>query len=107
MPSALPIMAEVAGSATALAGLVLVFLGALATAYDSYQPQEKNSVKARYQKRVWFAFAGFVLALLSACFALFAKWFSNDCSAIAAVVLMVLALIFVLIAAYSAVREIK
>jgi hypothetical protein len=107
MPSALPVMGEVAGSATALAGLILVFLGAVATTFDSYQKAEQNSVKARYQRRAWFAFVGFVFALVSALLALAAKWLAIECIALAALVLLSLALIWVLFSALSAVREIK
>lgn len=107
MPSALPIAGEITGSATALAGLILVFLGATATAFDSYETREKSTVRPRYQRRAWFAFVGFALALVSALCALVAKWLTNECAGLAAFVLLVLALIWVLFAALSAVREIR
>lgn len=100
-------MAEVVASATALAGLILVFLGAIGTAFDSYQKQEQNAVRTRYQRRAWFAFVGFALALLSTCLGLVAKWLGNECAALAALVLLGVSLIWVLFAALSAVREIR
>jgi hypothetical protein len=107
MPSALSVAGDVAGSATALAGLILVFLGAISTSFDSYGKQEQGSVRSRYQQRGWFAFVGFALALASAFLALLAKWLSNECAAIASLVLLFVALIWVLFAALSSVREIK
>ncbi|MER8555178.1 hypothetical protein NKH37_23860 [Mesorhizobium sp. M1217] len=107
MPSALPVMGEVAGSATALAGLILVFLGAISTSFDSYAKPERASVLTRYQRRVWFAFVGFTLALASAFMALVAKWLTIECAAIASLVLLFVALIWVLFVALSDVREIK
>ena len=52
---------DIIGSGVALAGLILVFLGAISTSFNSYQKQEQNSVRGRYQKRAWFAFVGFCL----------------------------------------------
>jgi hypothetical protein len=51
---------------TALAGLVLVFLGGILTAYDSYETEDKSAVAATYKRRAWLAFAGFLFALLAA-----------------------------------------
>lgn len=107
MPSAIGVSAEVMGSATALAGLVLVFLGAISGSFDSYQKTEQNAVRGRYSRRAWFAFVGFVLALLSAALALIGKWWAFECAALASIVLLLAALIWVLIAALSSVREIK
>src|SRR5262245_22897973 len=65
MPSALGVAGEVAGAAAALSGLLLVFVGAVSATFDSFQKQEQNTVRSRYQTRAWFAFIGFVLSLLS------------------------------------------
>jgi uncharacterized membrane protein len=58
------------GAATALAGLILVFLGAISASFASYHKQEQAAVRARFQTRAWIAFVGFTLALLSAALAL-------------------------------------
>jgi len=107
MPSAIGVAGEVLASAVALAGLILVFLGAVASSFGSYQKAEQATVRARYQLRAWFAFVGFTLALLSAILALIAKWLTNDCAALAAVALLAAALIWVLLAALLAVRDIR
>jgi hypothetical protein len=64
MPSAISVAGDGAASATVLAGLILVFLGAIATSCDSYAKQEQGAIRGRYQRHAWFTFVGFVLALL-------------------------------------------
>ena len=51
------------GAAAALAGLSLVFPG-IATAYDGYGPDHQHAVRREYRIRIWFAFAGFLVALV-------------------------------------------
>lgn len=107
MPSAIGVAGDVASSAAALAGLILVFLGAIGTAFDGYQKQEQNSVRGRYQLRAWLAFVGFVLALLSTAFALMGEWLSSECAALVGLGLLFVSLAWVLFAALAAVREIR
>lgn len=107
MPSALTIAGEVAGSATALAGLILVFIGAVSASFHSYGKVAQAAIRGRYQRRVWFAFAGFSLALVSALLALAAKWLTNEFAALGALVLLFISFIWVLFAALSAVREVR
>jgi hypothetical protein len=56
IPSAVEVSGDVVSASTALAGLILVFLGATSTSYDSYQATERGAVRSRYQRRAWFAF---------------------------------------------------
>jgi hypothetical protein len=107
MPSALPVAGDIATAAAALAGLVLVFLGAIASTFTSYQKQEQAAVRGRLQLRAWLAFVGFVLALLATASALAGKWLGHECTALVALALLFVALIWVTFAALSAVREIK
>jgi TRAP-type C4-dicarboxylate transport system permease large subunit len=107
MPSALDITGDVASASAALAGLILVFLGAIGTSFDGYERQEQNSVRSRYQRRAWFAFVGLAFALLAIFLALIGKWTKFECAALASLALLFLSLVWVLLAALSAVREIK
>jgi ABC-type transport system involved in cytochrome bd biosynthesis fused ATPase/permease subunit len=107
MPSAVSIAGEVSGAAAALAGLILVFLGATATSYDAYRKEEQRSVRKRYQRRAWLSFSGFLFALISTTAALLGKWLGSEWAAGAALVVLCLALIVVLVAAFLAVWEIK
>jgi len=104
---ALGVAGDVATAAVALAGLILVFLGTLSTSFDSYQKTEQNAVRGKYQRRAWFSFVGFVLALLSAGLAISGKWLAIQCAALAGVVILFLSLLWVLVAALLLVMEIK
>jgi hypothetical protein len=56
---------DISAASAALAGLLLVFLGALAVAFEGFQPQERNPVRGRYQRRAWLAFVGFLFAIVA------------------------------------------
>ena len=56
--------------ATALAGLILVFLGGIVNAYESYDPIEKRAVQKKFRRRARICFIGFLFAILSALSAL-------------------------------------
>ena len=103
------IAGDVAAAASAMAGLisvVLVFIGIISSSFASCQTTERKATVIRYQRRARFAFAGFVLALLSTGSAWFAKWHASEWAAEASLVLVFVALIVVLAAALFAVREI-
>jgi hypothetical protein len=107
VPSALEITGDLASAATALAGLVLVFMGSAAASFDAYQRQEQQAVRARFQTKAWIAFVGFILAVASAIVALWAKWLAIQCLALLAFGLLLIAFIFVLFAALSTARGIR
>jgi membrane protein YqaA with SNARE-associated domain len=106
MTSTIELAGDVVTAATALAGLLLVFMGAVAASFDSYQPQERKAVAGRYQRRAWFAFIGFVLAILSAVLALLAKWLHIECLAVTALAFLAIGFVWALLAAFFSVREI-
>jgi hypothetical protein len=58
----------------ALAGLILVFLGFVFTAFDAYDEEQKKSVRKKYHARATQSLIGFVAALLSAILSLAAYW---------------------------------
>jgi hypothetical protein len=60
------VLGQLFAGGAALAGLVLVFLGSIITAYDAYETTDKPAVKGKYQRRAWIAFAGFLASLISA-----------------------------------------
>jgi hypothetical protein len=99
IPSAMEVSGDVVTAATTLAGLVLVFLGATSTSYESYPAVMRDrAIRKRFRRRAWFGFAGFALSLLAAFLALEGKWLHHECSALVAFVLFAAALIWVLIA---------
>ncbi len=45
---------------TALAGLILVFIGTIITGYDSFDKVDKKAVHGKYKIRAYIALAGFL-----------------------------------------------
>jgi hypothetical protein len=103
--------AEVAGdivtAGSAISGLILVYIGSLTASFATYQPTEKKAVVASYSQRAWFAFIGLVLFMIAIVLALIGKWLDVPCMIIGALVLLIVALIWVLVTAILTVLEIK
>lgn len=71
---------------TALAGLILIYIGSIATAFEARQPGgERNAVKLSFLGRAWIAFVGFFLALLASALSIIGKWTASPCTANVAV----------------------
>jgi hypothetical protein len=66
---------DITGASSALAGLLLVFLGATQAGFDGYDKALQRSVLVRYQRKSRLAFAGFVLSLISLILSLIGKRF--------------------------------
>lgn len=62
---------------TALAGLILVFLGGVLNAYESFDPASREFAKQKYRFRIKASLFGFLSAVLSALSALAYYWFSR------------------------------
>ena len=104
---AIGVAGDVATSAVALAGLVLVFLGATSTSFDTYEATEKRAVLGRYRRRAWFAFVGFILSLSAAVLGILAKWLHIECAAIDAIFLLGFGLLWILVVAIVAILDIR
>lgn len=98
---------EVAGAATALAGLILVYLGSISASYGSYDFTQKGAVRASHRRRAWFAFFGFIISLLAAVFAILSKWLPCETLADIAVIALFLAFASAAISALASVLEIS
>jgi hypothetical protein len=85
---------DVVTGASALAGLFLVYLGNVATAFSTFDKSQQTSVRGSHQTRGWLAFAGTVFAILAAGLALLGKWLGSQCIASGAIVLLLLALVW-------------
>jgi hypothetical protein len=108
VPSAIEVSGDVVAAATTLAGLVLIFLGATVSSYESYDAIMRTvALRNRFRYRAWFAFTGFALTLFAAFFALIGKWLHQEWSALAALALFAIALVWVLVAAILSVRDIR
>ena len=64
---------EIAEAGTALAGLILVYLGAVAVRYETLDPKTQSSVRNVYRGHARRAFRGIVIAFAAAILALIAK----------------------------------
>ena len=64
---------EIADAGTALAGLILVYLGAVTVRYETLDPKAQSLVRDVYRSHARRAFRGIVIALGAAVLALTAK----------------------------------
>ena len=56
---------DIAGAGTALAGLILVYLGAVAVRYETLDPKDQASARDVYRRHARRAFRGLVIALVA------------------------------------------
>ena len=103
----LEMASDVIGAGTAMAGLVLVFLGSVSNGFDAYAPQERRSVVLKYRRRAWGAFAAFSLALAAALLGLLSKWLQLACLTGAGLVFLILSFAAVVWIGIAEVREIS
>jgi hypothetical protein len=64
---------DIADAGTALAGLILVYLGAAAVRYETLDAKDQSSAREDYRRHARRAFRGIVIALIAAVAALTAK----------------------------------
>lgn len=72
------IASDIAGAGTALAGLILVYLGAVAVRYETLDPKDQASARDVYRRHARRAFRGIVIALVAAIAALTAKALKSE-----------------------------
>lgn len=99
MDGAAEIASEVAGAGTALAGLILVYLGAVAASYASYSADTQIDVRRTYRLQAWWAFAGVAISLAAAACGIISKANGSDCLATVAAGLLFLAFVWALLSA--------
>jgi hypothetical protein len=56
----LSLTGDVIAAGAALAGLILVYLGSVATGYAGYERTQQGTVRASFQRRAWFGVVGVV-----------------------------------------------
>jgi len=97
------IAGDIADAGTALAGLILVYLGAVAVRYETLDPKDQSSGRDVYRRHARRAFRGIVIALIAAIAALTAKSLKSEPYAtIIAVVAFIALLISFFIAVMAA-----
>ena len=90
---------DLASAATALGGLLLVFIGSVSTGYGAYDATQQAAVRRGFLLRGLLAFLGFLLSLSAAVLALAGKVTERECLVIASSACLGLALLSVLAAA--------
>jgi hypothetical protein len=106
MPDSIEMASDVITAATALAGLILVYLGAVAAGFAGYGREQQTAVRGRFRIRAWLAFVGILFSILSAALAVVGKWLKSECSVSAAIVLLLLSLVWGIGAAFMTARDI-
>ena len=72
------VASDIADAATALAGLILVYLGAVAVRYETLDPKDQSSARDVYRRHARRAFRGIVIALVAAVAALTAESLKSE-----------------------------
>ena len=107
MANSLALAGDVLAGATALAGLILVYLGSLAAGYATYDTTQQPAVRPSFQRRAWFGFIGLTVAIVAAALALTGKWAGVDWMAAASAILLIVAFAWGIATALLTVLEIK
>lgn len=99
---------EVVTAGTALAGLILIYIGSVATAFEARQPGgERNAVRIAFLAKAWLAFVGLFLALLAAGLSIIGKWLGSSCAANVAVWVLLAAFGWAVFATVQIIKGIK
>jgi hypothetical protein len=96
----------IAGS-SAFAGLIIVYVGSVATAYSGYTREEQRTVRPKLRRRAAIAAVGVGLAACSSTLALCGKWASSNWMVGLAAILMIFTLAWGIGVAIESVREIR
>jgi len=72
------VASDIVNAATALAGLILVYLGAAAVRYETLDPKDQSTARDVYRRHARRAFRGIVIALVAAIAALTAKSLKSE-----------------------------
>ena len=99
------VASELFEGGTALAGLILVFLGSVFAAYESHDPAQRALVLSKYQRRAYLAFAGLILALAAAVLAFAGNWSTSPIWLCAATIALGASFIVLLAVAVIAIRD--
>jgi hypothetical protein len=103
----LSVAGDVVTAGTALAGLVLIYIGTLVAAFGAFEPDERRTVRGRFLGRAWLAFVGLMLALIAAALAVIGKWQSVACAVNVSVWFLLAAFVWATLVGIMTIREIR
>jgi hypothetical protein len=101
------IAGDIVAAGTALGGLLLVFIGVVTTAFQSYDSEAKAAVKGAFQRRGILGLVGFLLSLAAAACALAGKSTGSPCLVAISVALLGVTFLTISAAAIWTVLDIK
>jgi len=102
----LPLGGDVIAAGTALAGLILVYLGSVASEYGGFRTEDQGAVRSKFRRRAWFAVLGIVFSIAGSGMAILGKWLGSACEVGTAVILLSLALLWSVVIAILLAAEI-
>jgi uncharacterized membrane protein len=101
------VASDIAAAGTALAGLILVYLGAVAVRFETLDPKDQSSARDVYRRHARRAFRGIVIALVAAVAAMAAKSLKSEPYATIIAAVACIALLIAVMAAYWILRSLK
>ena len=107
MVSPIELGGDVITAGTALAGLLLVFLGNAVAEFGDFDAEASDVVLKRYKRKASSAFVGFCFALCSTIFAFAGKIWSLPCLGELSLALLLCAFISTAISGFTLMREIS
>jgi hypothetical protein len=107
MASATEIGGDVVAAGSAVAGLMLVYMGSLSASFSTYSPTEKRTVQGSFSRRMWFACTGLLLNGASIPFGLAAKALDCVCALFVSLGFLMLGLCWLGAVAVLTAQEIK
>jgi predicted lipid-binding transport protein (Tim44 family) len=106
MATPVEIASDVIAGGSALAGLVLVYIGGVAASYASFPPANQPDVRCQYLVKIWFAFVGALLAIISVGLAIVAKWYGIEQLASISIVILLITLAWSVVILFLSAREV-
>lgn len=103
----LELASDVIAGSTTFAGLIIVYVGSVATAYSAYESEAQGAVKARFRRRATLAGIGVGVAALAAATAILGKWASCNAAVAVSVFLLLGTLVWGVAVTFETIREIR
>jgi hypothetical protein len=103
----LPLAGDIIAASAALAGLLIVYLGGVASEYATFSRTAQASVRGSFQSRAWFAVIGVFFSIFACGSAALAKWQASPLVAGVSLFLFACTLFFSLLSALFIALEVK
>ncbi len=98
---------DVIAGSTTFAGLIIVYVGAVAASFGGFEKEAKGAVAPRLRRRARNAAIGVCLAAIAAALAILGKWASSNLLVELSIFLFIITLAWGVAVTFETVREIK